>query len=391
MQLKWLVCWVGLVGIGRISAAQSLPNPAGTGLKAVYYRGENFEEPLFTRVDPIIDFDWQLEPPAPNVPAAHFSVRWMGRIYAPTTGEYTFRIIADDGMRVWLGGRQLIAEWRPQQARVATARARLTAGKFYSLRIDFYQEGLETRAFFGWDLPGQKPAFTADDLTREGRIKIAFFGKSVEDLAPVPQRFLFPPVPTPARPVAAEPVKPKILEPNKIEKTTVVVSKAAVAPLKPALKRPARRVVTQVAAAPPATAAPAPVALPAPTPPTDSLLSLSALPIGTVVPLHQLYFTRGTAHLLPTSRPELTRLLRVLQSQPELNLEIRGHTDNVGDSILNHRLSVQRARVVRAYLVQRGIDSLRLTTQGYGGSRPIADNQDPSQRPRNRRVEVVRR
>ena len=45
--------------------------------------------------------------------------------------------------------------------------------------------------------------------------------------------------------------------------------------------------------------------------------------------------------------------------------------------------------MVRRYLVQQGIDSLRLTARGYGGTRPVADNRDPQQRPRNRRVEVI--
>ncbi|WP_311181763.1 OmpA family protein [Hymenobacter volaticus] len=53
------------------------------------------------------------------------------------------------------------------------------------------------------------------------------------------------------------------------------------------------------------------------------------------------------------------------------------------------RLSEQRAQVVRRYLVQQGIDSARLVARGYGGTRPVADNRDPQQRARNRRVEVV--
>ncbi|QIL74827.1 PA14 domain-containing protein [Hymenobacter sp. HDW8] len=363
----------------------------GNGLKAVYYRGENFEEPIHTRIDPVIDFDWKEESPAPGVPADHFSVRWTGRIYAPATGVYTFRIIADDGMRVWVGGRQLMEEWRPQQAFVATARVRLTGGKYYSIRVDYYQEGIETRAFLGWDLPGQEAAFSPDDLTREGRSRTGFFGKPVATLVPVQRRFLFTPVPSVVRPLVAKPAKSKLPEPEKVEKTKVTVSKAVVATPKPPPQRPVRRVVKPIPVLPRPTPAPPLVSVPAPTLPSDSLLTLAALPVGTIVPLHQLYFTRGTANLLPSSRPELTRLVRALQAQPKLNLEIRGHTDNVGDSILNRRLSVQRARVVRAYLVQRGIDSLRLTTQGYGGTRPVADNQDPNQRPRNRRVEVVRR
>jgi outer membrane protein OmpA-like peptidoglycan-associated protein len=125
--------------------------------------------------------------------------------------------------------------------------------------------------------------------------------------------------------------------------------------------------------------------------PADTVVlpDLAALSRGAAVTLPNLYFTQSTASLLPTSRPMLNALARRLREQPRLRLEIAGHTDNVGEPALNLRLSEQRARVVRQYLVQQGIDSARLTARGYGGTRPVADNRDPRQRPRNRRVEVV--
>ena len=110
---------------------------------------------------------------------------------------------------------------------------------------------------------------------------------------------------------------------------------------------------------------------------------------GTTVTLPNLYFTQSTASLLPTSRPVLNSLARTLRAQPALRLEIAGHTDNVGEPALNLHLSEKRAQVVRRYLVQQGIDSARLLARGYGGTRPVADNHDPQQRKRNRRVEVV--
>jgi outer membrane protein OmpA-like peptidoglycan-associated protein len=110
---------------------------------------------------------------------------------------------------------------------------------------------------------------------------------------------------------------------------------------------------------------------------------------GAAVTLPNLYFTQSTASLLSTSRPVLNSLARTLRQQPTLRLEIAGHTDNIGDAALNLRLSEQRARVVRQYLVQQGIDSVRLVARGYGGTRPVADNHDMQQRARNRRVEVV--
>ena len=124
-------------------------------------------------------------------------------------------------------------------------------------------------------------------------------------------------------------------------------------------------------------------------PDTVSLPDLSGLNSGATVTLPNLYFTQSTAALLPSSRPTLNALARRLREQPAMRLEIAGHTDNIGDAALNLRLSKQRAQVVRRYLLQQGIDSVRLTAVGYGGTRPVADNRDPKQRARNRRVEVV--
>ena len=124
-------------------------------------------------------------------------------------------------------------------------------------------------------------------------------------------------------------------------------------------------------------------------PALPTLPDLARLRPGTAVPLPDLYFTQSTADLLPPSRPTLAALAAALRQRPALRLEIAGHTDNVGDAARNLRLSAQRALVVRRYLVQQGIDSLRLTARGYGGTRPVADNRDPVLRPGNRRVVLV--
>lgn len=69
-------------------------------------------------------------------------------------------------------------------------------------------------------------------------------------------------------------------------------------------------------------------------------------------------------------------------------LRVEGHTDNSGRSNLNDRLSTRRAQAVRRALIDRGVASGRLTAQGYGASRPIADNSTPAGRARNRRIEI---
>jgi peptidoglycan-binding protein ArfA len=116
---------------------------------------------------------------------------------------------------------------------------------------------------------------------------------------------------------------------------------------------------------------------------------LSSLARGTTVEIKNLYFEQSKPRLLPSSGPAIEQLTNELRRNPALQLEIAGHTDNIGDPALNQRLSEQRARRIRELLIGRGIDSTRLTAVGYGGTRPVADNNDPAQRARNRRVEVT--
>jgi outer membrane protein OmpA-like peptidoglycan-associated protein len=99
-----------------------------------------------------------------------------------------------------------------------------------------------------------------------------------------------------------------------------------------------------------------------------------------------LYFAQGKAELLPAARASLDTLATILHQQPGLRLQVQGHTDNQGDSILNRQLSQRRAEVVCRYLVASGIADGRLQAKGYGGSKPIADNQVVALRARNRRV-----
>jgi outer membrane protein OmpA-like peptidoglycan-associated protein len=76
----------------------------------------------------------------------------------------------------------------------------------------------------------------------------------------------------------------------------------------------------------------------------------------------------------------------VLRQYPYLRLEVQGHTDNQGDALLNRLLSHQRAVAVCAYLTAHGIAASRLQPLGLGDTQPVADNREPAQRSRNRRV-----
>ncbi|XYH96988.1 OmpA family protein [Sorangium sp. So ce1128] len=107
-----------------------------------------------------------------------------------------------------------------------------------------------------------------------------------------------------------------------------------------------------------------------------------------VVILQQVQFDTDKATIKPVSDPLLDEVAQVLKEHPEIVLiEIQGHTDDRGTEEHNRVLSQNRANSVMAALVRRGIDSTRLTAQGYGREQPIDDNKTEAGRQRNRRVQ----
>lgn len=110
------------------------------------------------------------------------------------------------------------------------------------------------------------------------------------------------------------------------------------------------------------------------------------------VAVHGILFETGKAVITPESAAALAAIVEVLKADAALRLEIEGHTDHVGAAAANVKLSQDRAAAVKQYLVTTGgIDATRLTTAGFGDTRPVADNATEDGRARNRRVELVRK
>jgi hypothetical protein len=114
------------------------------------------------------------------------------------------------------------------------------------------------------------------------------------------------------------------------------------------------------------------------------------LTAGGRVRLYGILFDSDSARLRPESAPVLDELVRLLAAEPAWRLTIEGHTDSTGTTEHNQALSEQRAAAVEGYLAGHGVDPGRLTTTGFGASRPVADNGCELGRAQNRRVELVR-
>jgi outer membrane protein OmpA-like peptidoglycan-associated protein len=99
-------------------------------------------------------------------------------------------------------------------------------------------------------------------------------------------------------------------------------------------------------------------------------------------------FNSGKASFKAETMPVLNSMLAIFKEYPQAQFSIEGHTDSDGSDKLNQTLSENRAAAVKGFLVENGIVADRLTSKGYGESKPIASNKTAKGKALNRRVEV---
>jgi OmpA-OmpF porin, OOP family len=108
------------------------------------------------------------------------------------------------------------------------------------------------------------------------------------------------------------------------------------------------------------------------------------------VAVYGINFDTGKANILPDSERMLGEIAKLLDQDAALKLRVEGHTDNQGTAASNQTLSERRAQAVVAWLVAHGVSASRLTSAGFGQTKPVADNQTDAGRAKNRRVELVK-
>ena len=116
-------------------------------------------------------------------------------------------------------------------------------------------------------------------------------------------------------------------------------------------------------------------------------LYLAPIEIGQVVRLNNVFFDFDKFNLRSESFVELDRVVQLLKENPGIEIEMSAHTDSKGADDYNYRLSDDRARSVREYIVSKGIDEKRIVSQGYGETKPVSTNETEEGRQLNRRVE----
>ena len=386
MKRAWVLGVVIVILTGSPALPQKTSSASGltAGLTGEYFNGPNFERKVLTRTDPQVAFDWNWQMPGPGVQREYFSVRWTGKLFVPTSGSYRFSATVDDGVRVWVNGKKVIDEWRKQDDIQFVGEITLTGNRFYDLRIEYYNDWKGSNITVLWQPPTDRRLFS--------------FAAPSSELIPTKYLFSRPARPAPALPVVAGRAPTTGRTPVGLLTTRRPISKLTVAKLTapkpvaaPAKRTPASGVVA--ASKPASTSSPARSVATTnapkftPTPPTAD--PFATLKIGEAVVLRHVVFAQSAYTLLPEAYAELDKLVRVLQTNPALRVEIGGHTDDVGDKRLNQSLSEYRAKMVVDYLTRQGVAATRLTATGYGGSRPLAGNDTEARRAQNRRVEFT--
>jgi beta-glucosidase len=150
-----------------------------TGLTAGYYDNPKFEgKPVLSQVDRVIDFIWKDTTPLTGRWADSFAVRWTGFLVSPKSGIYRLGVRGFSAYRLYLDG-QLIVDYQDiHHSILKTAEVELEVGRFYSLRLDYVNRGLDPQVQLLWSLPNVDYEARALEVAAKADVVIAVMGIS---------------------------------------------------------------------------------------------------------------------------------------------------------------------------------------------------------------------
>ena len=109
------------------------------GLKAEYFNNANLQgDPVSTRIDPQVNFEWRGVSPAPGLTGQAYSVRWTGELIAPADGDYLLGGSVADGLRLYLDAKRILDDWNPHAERTRTTSVRLQRAHAYRIVMEYY-------------------------------------------------------------------------------------------------------------------------------------------------------------------------------------------------------------------------------------------------------------
>lgn len=136
---------------------------AQPGLRAEYFNGTAFNKKIGERTDPRIDLSWNDTPPIAGLDPHDCSIRWTGILTAPQTGTYQFSAKVDDGIRVWVGGVQVIDQWELNDNGQFSGKIKMQAGTSYQLKVEYFNALIEGEVQLRWTLPDTKEPTVVPD------------------------------------------------------------------------------------------------------------------------------------------------------------------------------------------------------------------------------------
>ncbi len=154
------------------------------GLQAYYFGNINCEgEAHFIRNDKDVNFLWYYDAPSWDFHGAddenYFSVRWKGKLKAPKSGEYTFNVMHNDGVRLKIDGKLLIDKWKDKKgSNVEEVKITLEAGETYDIQLEYYNNGHVSEIKLGWVIPNTDLIQEAVDLAKTSDLAIVCVGLS---------------------------------------------------------------------------------------------------------------------------------------------------------------------------------------------------------------------
>lgn len=125
----------------------------GNGLSGEYFNTVDFTGAPLLRIDPMVNFNWEMAEPMPTMPVDFFSVRWTGWVEPQYSETYTFYTFADDGTRLWINGIQIIDDWSKHWVQEASGTITLEAGQRYDIRLEYYDDNDHARVDLLWSSP----------------------------------------------------------------------------------------------------------------------------------------------------------------------------------------------------------------------------------------------